>query len=177
MSGSICTFSFTFFIRKPSKVKKKKCAYVLFFFLSWGWIYYYELWSPFNLFGSFNQSHGVEIILHMGWVGGMFPIEWQSLSLSLFKYLLIYFWLRWVSLAARGIFHCLACSSLALALWLWSLGFDAPQHVRSCFPSQGSNGVPCTGRGILDCWTTREVPGWQSYCALFDYVLSLQRNS
>ena len=71
-------------------------------------------------YGSFNQSCGIEIILHTGWVGGVFPIEWQSLPLSLFKYLFIYFWLCRVSIATCGIFHCLAGSSLQR--WLSGCG-------------------------------------------------------
>ena len=47
--------------------------------------------------------------------------------------------------------------SRAWALWLWRMGFVALQHVESSQMSDQTR-VPCTGRWILNHWTTRQVP-------------------
>ena len=53
-------------------------------------------------------------------------------------------------------------SSLALRY----TGLDAPRHVGSSFPDQGSNSILCTGSQILTHWTAREVPleRFQHFC-------------
>ena len=61
------------FYKKTTKGNKN-----VFVFFNWGWMCYYELWGPFILYGSFNQSHCIEVIVHLGWVGGVFPFGWQS---------------------------------------------------------------------------------------------------
>ena len=112
---------FFFFIRTPSKVKKKKkCLCVFFFKLRMNNNITMNYEDLLISYGSFNQSCGIEIILYTGWVAGVFLVEWQSLSLSLFKYLFIYFWLCRVSVAACGISHWLAGSSLQR--WLSGCG-------------------------------------------------------
>lgn len=72
-----------FFFNKNTIKGKKKSAYVFFFKAEDEYITmnYEDLLISY---GSFNQSCGIEIFLHTDWVGGLFPIEWQSLSLSLF---------------------------------------------------------------------------------------------
>ena len=94
-------------------------------------------------------------------------------------YLFIYFWLRWVFIAARGLsavavsggYSSLLCTGFSLRwpLLLRSTGSRCTGsvvvvHGLSCsaacgiFPAQGSNPCPCIGRQILNHCTTREVP-------------------
>ena len=41
--------------------------------------------------------------------------------------------------------------------WLWRMNFVALRHVESSW-IRDRTCVPCIGRQILNCWTTREVP-------------------
>ena len=41
---------------------------------------------------------------------------------------------------------------------LWQVSLVTLQHVESWFPSWGSSSHPCTGRWILNHWTTRGIP-------------------
>ena len=101
--------------------------------------------------------------------------------------LFIYFWLRSVFVAARGLslvavsggYSLLRC--VGFSLWwllllqsmgsrcagfsscstraqeLWRTGLAAPRHVGSS-RTRARTRVPCTGRRILNCCTTREAP-------------------
>ena len=53
-------------------------------------------------------------------------------------------WLGWISVVARRNFvvSCRTFHRGAQSLWLWLVGLDAPQHVGSWFPDQGSNLLP-----------------------------------
>ena len=93
-------------------------------------------------------------------------------------FLLIYFWLHCVCIAVcrlslgamSGSFslrwllllwtigsRCTGFSSCSTwAQWLWHMGLVAPRHVKS-FWTRDQTHVPCTGRQILNHWTTREI--------------------
>ena len=95
-------------------------------------------------------------------------------------FLLIYFWLHCVCIAVcrlslgamSGSFslrwllllwtigsRCTGFSSCSTwAQWLWHMGLVAPRHVKS-FWTRDQTHVPCTGRQILNHWTTRKVLG------------------
>ena len=95
-----------------------------------------------------------------------FLLCFASLSLTYF-YLLLYFWLLWVFIAARR-FSLVAVSKGAppceFSLWalvhrlqqLWLVGLIALWHVGSS-QIRDQTRVPCIGRWILNHWTTREV--------------------
>ena len=95
-------------------------------------------------------------------------------------YLFIYFWLRWVFIAACGLFSScvergllfvvvrelliavasLCCWALALGTWASAVvvrGLIAPRRVESSRTRAWSR-VPCVGRRIFNHCTTREVP-------------------
>ena len=99
----------------------------------------------------------------------------------------VWFWLRWVFIAARGLslvaasggYSSLQCVGFSLRqlllLWsmgsrrmgfsscgtwaqqLWHTGLVAPMHVESSQTRDGTH-VPCIGRQILNHCATREVP-------------------
>ena len=59
------------------------------------------------------------------------------------------------------------CCSVWASPWgssLQQVGLVAPRHVGSDFPSRDRTHVPCIGRWILKCWTTREVPSFFHRC-------------
>ena len=87
----------------------------------------------------------------------------------------VYFWLGWVLVAAHrlaahgcGEWRLLFIAVLGLLLWQSTdsrrVGSVVAAHGPSCpmacgiFPDQGSNPSPCSGRQILNCWTTRDAP-------------------
>ena len=102
-------------------------------------------------------------------------------------FLFIYFWLRWVFVAVRGLslvaasggYSSLQCTGFSLRwlllLWstgsrcagfsscgtwaqqLWCVGLVALWHVGSFWTRAGTH-VPCIGRWILNHCATREVP-------------------
>ena len=84
-----------------------------------------------------------------------------------FIYLFIYFWLRWVFVAAHrlslvavsGGYSSLRCAGFSLRwfLSLRSTGLVAPRHVGSS-RTRAQTHVPCIGRRILNHCATREVP-------------------
>ena len=73
---------------------------------------------------------------------------------------------RWVGPSHCGGFSCWGPSApgaqasvvAVLGLWLWHMGLVAPRHVKSSWTRDQTH-VPCTGRQILNHWTTRKVPG------------------
>ena len=108
----------------------------------------------------------------------------------IFQYLVVYFWLPWIFIAARGLsqsrqvgllsscnvwashysgFSCCGAQDLGVwasvveVLWLESTGSVvvlrglAMWHVESSQTGDGIH-VPCTGRQILNHWTTKKVP-------------------
>ena len=65
--------------------------------------------------------------------------------------------LRWFLLSRSAGSRLVSFSSCrARAQSLWHMGLDAPQYVESS-QTRGLTCVPCTGRQILNVWTTREV--------------------
>ena len=104
-----------------------------------------------------------------------------------FIYLFIYFWLRWVFIAAHGLslvaasrdYSSLLCTGFSLqwllllqstgsrcmgfsgcgtrAQQLWRTGLVVPRHVGSS-RTRARTHVPCIGRRILNDCPTREVP-------------------
>ena len=68
------------------------------------------------------------------------------------------FSLRWLLLLGTIGSSCTGVSSCSTwAQWLWHTGLVAPRHVKS-FWTRDQTHVPCTGRQILNHWTTRKVP-------------------
>ena len=106
---------------------------------------------------------------------------WFHFFLNKFIYLFIYFWLRWVFVAAHGLslvavsggYSSLRCMGFSLQ-WLLLLRSTGSRGASSVvvarglccsvacgiFPHQGSTRVPCIGRWILNHCATREVPVW-----------------
>ena len=120
------------------------------------------------------------------WIDSMISSPELSIVLSLIYYdfktfdiffkknkILIYFWLHWVFVAARGLFL-VAASGAYCSLWcsgsccraraLGTWASVVVVHGLSCsvacgiFLDQGSNLCPLVGRQILNHCTTREVP-------------------
>ena len=112
-------------------------------------------------------------------------------SFFFFFNLFIYFWLRWVFIAAHGLslvaasrgYSSLWCTGFSLrwflllqskgsryagfsncgaqAQQLWCMGLVAPRHVGSS-RTRARTRVPCIGRQILNHCATGEVPTWNS---------------
>ena len=117
-------------------------------------------------------------------------------------YLFIYFCLRWVFIAARGLslvalsggYSSLRCTSFSLwwllllrstgsrhvgfsscgmrAQKLWRTGLVAPRHVESSWSRDWTH-VPCIGRWILNHCATREVPHSFLWLGVYIYILHL----
>ena len=105
-------------------------------------------------------------------------LEYSSTLPYCFFFFLIYLWLHWVFTAASGFslvtvsrgHSSLQCKSFSLqwllSLWFlssraqaqqsWHTGLVAPTHGGSS-QTRDQTLVPCTGRQILNNWTTREV--------------------
>ena len=137
------------------------------------------------------HRHSLEIYIHSSLPAGWFQynnwklwchqaslVDWfLSPLFALFSFLkkfilFIYFWLRWVFVAERGLslfaagelgFSLLRCGGFsccgARALGVWASVVVARglscSTARGIFPDQGSN---CFGRWILNHCATREVP-------------------
>ena len=62
------------------------------------------------------------------------------------------------------------------ALWWWCLGWVAPRHVESSQTRDWTH-VPCSGRQILNQWTSREVQFIIDYYLLFNHINNTQIHS
>ena len=112
--------------------------------------------------------------------------DYQAVCLFVLINLFIYFWLRWVFVAARGLslvvasrgYSSLQCAGFSLqwllllrsmGFWhagfsscgtwtqqLWRMGLVAPRHVGSS-RTRARTRVPCIGRQILNHCATRKV--------------------
>ena len=112
--------------------------------------------------------HGV--VVKIRWVNigntARIHIMYNNWSIFIFIHLFIYFWLRWVFVAARGLslvrraggYSSLRCAGFSLwwLLLLRSTGLVALPHVGSSRPRVRTR-VSCIGRRILNHCTTREV--------------------
>ena len=118
------------------------------------------------------------------WINAVFSLTrcwWLFLFFKIFIYLFIYFWLRWVFVAACGLSVVAASGDYSWLQWagfsLWWLlllrsmgsrcvGSVVVAHGLSCstacgiFPDRARTHVPCIGRQILNHCATREVPWW-----------------
>ena len=134
-------------------------------------------------------------------VSGMkYHITWFKSHFFFKKFLFIYFWLRWIFVAARGLSllvarggyssmrctgfswqwllllqstgsRCTGSSSCGTrAQQLWGTGLVAPWHVGSS-RARAQTRVPCIGRQILNHCPTREVPKSHFLNSLFCELL------
>ena len=73
--------------------------------------------------------------------------------------LFLFAWPHQVSVAVCRVFQCAAWASLVVAHRLGSMWAQLPQGMWDLsFPARDQTHIPWTGRGILNHWTTREVP-------------------
>ena len=91
----------------------------------------------------FYAGHGLSLTL----VYGLLPVVTSLVAVRRL----------WASIAAAQGSAVAACRLYSMAQQLWHVDLVAPKHVESS-QTRGWTRVPCSGRPILNCWTTREVP-------------------